>query len=139
MPLHPAAGLKEADFPWTFSNLTLFFPMLSFDPPENIKNPKVFSCFQGDRKVTLGRKKLKFIFWDKGLILSNPHFIYFNETWLFTQHHTTNLCVLSFEKTPSCKIQTKTQKWNMWKRPYIYRQYHLELITQRLWTNWVFF
>ena len=32
--------------------------MFPFDPPENIRKPKVFSCFQGDQKGTLGRKGL---------------------------------------------------------------------------------
>ena len=33
--------------------------MFPFDPPENIRKPKVFWCFQGDQKGTLGRKGLK--------------------------------------------------------------------------------
>ena len=32
--------------------------MFPFDPPENIRKPKVFGCFQGDQKGTLGRKGL---------------------------------------------------------------------------------
>ena len=32
--------------------------MFSFDPPENIWKAKVFWCFQGDQKETLGRKGL---------------------------------------------------------------------------------
>ena len=32
--------------------------MFPFDPPENIRKPKVFWCFQGDQKGTLGRKGL---------------------------------------------------------------------------------
>ena len=40
-------------------SLNLFFPMFPFDPPENIRKPKVFSCFQGDQMGTLGRKGLK--------------------------------------------------------------------------------
>ena len=39
-------------------NLTLSFPMFSFDPRENIRKPKVFCSFQGDQKGTLGRKGL---------------------------------------------------------------------------------
>ena len=39
--------------------LTLFFPLFPFDPPENIRKPKVFWCFQGDQKGTLGRKGLR--------------------------------------------------------------------------------
>ena len=31
--------------------------MFPFDAPENIKKPKVFWCFQGDQKRTLGRKE----------------------------------------------------------------------------------
>ena len=31
-----------------------------FDPPENIRKPKVFWCFQGDQKGTLGSKGLSF-------------------------------------------------------------------------------
>ena len=38
--------------------LTLYFPMFPFDPPENIRKPKVFWCFQGDQKGTLGSKGL---------------------------------------------------------------------------------
>ena len=32
--------------------------MFPFDPPENIRKPKVFLCFQGDQKGTLGSKGL---------------------------------------------------------------------------------
>ena len=32
--------------------------MFPFDPPENIRKPKVFWCFQGDQKGTFGRKGL---------------------------------------------------------------------------------
>ena len=32
--------------------------MFPFDPPENIRKPKVFWCFQGDQRRTLGRKEL---------------------------------------------------------------------------------
>ena len=45
-----------------FPILTLFFPMLPFDPPENIRKPSVFWCFQGDQKGTLGRKGLKHLY-----------------------------------------------------------------------------
>ena len=38
--------------------LTFYFPMFPFDPPENIRKPKVFWCFQVDQKGTLGRKWL---------------------------------------------------------------------------------
>ena len=34
--------------------------MFPFDPPENIRKPKVFRCFQGDQKGTLGSKGLNF-------------------------------------------------------------------------------
>ena len=37
-------------------NLSLFLPMCFFDPPENIKKPKVFYYFQGDQKGPLGNK-----------------------------------------------------------------------------------
>ena len=33
--------------------------MFPFDTPENIRKSKVFRCFQGDQKWTLGRKKLR--------------------------------------------------------------------------------
>ena len=64
--------------------LTLFFSMFPFVPPENIRKPNVFWCFQWDQKGTLGRKGLK-IFWDslerKWFIESVPwnlkNFIYF--------------------------------------------------------------
>ena len=39
--------------------LTLYFPMFPFDPPENIRKPKVFLCFQGNQKGTLGSKGLR--------------------------------------------------------------------------------
>ena len=32
--------------------------MFPFDPPENIRKPLVFCCFQGDQKGTFGRKGL---------------------------------------------------------------------------------
>ena len=38
-----------------------FFPMFPFDPPENIRKPKVFQCFQEDQKGTLGRKGLSLL------------------------------------------------------------------------------
>ena len=41
--------------------LTLYFPMFPFDPPEKIRKPKVFRCFQGDQKGTLGSKGLSHI------------------------------------------------------------------------------
>ena len=40
------------------SILNLFFPMIRFNPPKNIKKPNVFWCFQGDQKESLGRKEL---------------------------------------------------------------------------------
>ena len=46
-------GLKWVNKQSTF--LTLFFPMLPLDPPENIRKPFVFWCFQGDQKETLGK------------------------------------------------------------------------------------
>ena len=38
--------------------LTLLFPMFPFDLPQNIRKPLVFSCFQGEQKRTLERKRL---------------------------------------------------------------------------------
>ena len=38
--------------------LILFFTAFSFDLPEDIRNLKVFWCFQGDQIGTLGRKGL---------------------------------------------------------------------------------
>ena len=38
--------------------LTHFFPMFLFHPSENIGKPKVFWCFQGDRKEILEREGL---------------------------------------------------------------------------------
>ena len=32
--------------------------MSPFDPPENIRKPKIFWCFQGDQTGTLGKKEL---------------------------------------------------------------------------------
>ena len=42
---------------------TLFFPMFPFNSPEKIRKPKVFWCFQGDQKGTLGREGLKKDYW----------------------------------------------------------------------------
>ena len=39
--------------------LTLFFPIFPFDPPENIRKPKVIWCYQGNQRETLERKGLK--------------------------------------------------------------------------------
>ena len=33
--------------------------MLPFDPPENIRKPKVFWYFQGDQKGDIGKKGVK--------------------------------------------------------------------------------
>ena len=43
-------------------DLTLFFLVFPFDPPENIRKPMVFWCFQGDQKGTFGRKSLTLLF-----------------------------------------------------------------------------
>ena len=43
-------------------SVSLLFPVLSFYPPENIRKPSVFWCFQGDQKATLGRKELRWKF-----------------------------------------------------------------------------
>ena len=40
------------------TQLTFFFPMFPFDPPENIREPKDFCYFQGDLKEMIGRKWL---------------------------------------------------------------------------------
>ena len=58
--------------------LTLFFPMFPFDSPENIRKPKVYCCFQGDKNGTLGRKVLN------KLIISNHIIIhkYFKHVYL---------------------------------------------------------
>ena len=45
---------------WKTSSLTLSFPVFPFDPPENIRKPLVFWCFQGDQKETLGKNGLKY-------------------------------------------------------------------------------
>ena len=34
-----------------------FFPMFPFDPPENLRKPKVFWYFQGGLKENIGRKR----------------------------------------------------------------------------------
>ena len=36
--------------------LILFFPMFPVDPPEHIRKPDVFWCFQGDQKEHLEEK-----------------------------------------------------------------------------------
>ena len=43
--------------------LALFYTMISFDSPENIRKPLVFWCFQGDHKVIMGKKGLKLKYW----------------------------------------------------------------------------
>ena len=40
---------------WNQQKLTLFFPILLFDPPENIMKPKVL-CFQRTQKEHWGEK-----------------------------------------------------------------------------------
>ena len=49
------------------SQLTLFFPMVHFDPPENIRKPLVFS---EDQKGTLGKKGLRW-----GKLLTSSHMV----------------------------------------------------------------
>ena len=41
-------------------DLTRFFPMFPFDPPENIRKSNIFWCFQEDQKETLEGKWLNF-------------------------------------------------------------------------------
>ena len=41
--------------------LTFYFPKFPFDPPENIRKPKVFWCFLGDQKGTLRSKGLRIV------------------------------------------------------------------------------
>ena len=53
--------------------LTLYFPMFPFDPPENIRKPLVFWCFQGDQKGTLGSKGLIFLNNNLTLPVPIPH------------------------------------------------------------------
>ena len=46
---------------WSRKNarvLTPFFPMFSFNPPENIRKPKVYWYFHRDQNRTLKRKRL---------------------------------------------------------------------------------
>ena len=59
-PLYPLILIIQTshEFALIKLNLTLSFPMFPFDPRENIRKPKVFCCFQGDQKGTLGRKGL---------------------------------------------------------------------------------
>ena len=42
-----------------FKTLNPLLPNVPFDPPENIRKPKVFRCFQEDQKGTLGSKGLR--------------------------------------------------------------------------------
>ena len=75
---HQQLFLKNANYNLQWISLTLFFSMSSFDPPENIKKPLVFWCFQGDQKGTLGKKGLKVIYsnvisWFIRCILSDLH------------------------------------------------------------------
>ena len=35
--------------------------MFPFDPPENIRKPKVLQCFKGDQKKTLEKKVKKYL------------------------------------------------------------------------------
>ena len=49
------------------SQLTLFFSMVHFDPPENIRKPLVFS---EDQKETLGKKGLRW-----GKLLTSSHMV----------------------------------------------------------------
>ena len=50
--------------------------MFPFDPPEIIRKPKVFRCFQGDQKGTLGRKGLRYckVEWER---LTLVFFVFF--------------------------------------------------------------
>ena len=59
-------------------DLTLFFPMFPFDPPENNRKPLVFCCFQGDQKGILGKKGLRRILCNA---LFQPHLAQTYEAW----------------------------------------------------------
>ena len=54
--------------------------MPSFDSPENIGKPKIFWCFQGDQKGTLGRKGLiSNYFWFPSVSAKSILVSYFSE------------------------------------------------------------
>ena len=61
--VHSKTFWRHCKLVWVFFPMftvpkTLFFSMFPFGPPKNISKPKVLWCFQGDRKGTLGRKRL---------------------------------------------------------------------------------
>ena len=39
--------------------LTIFFPMLPFNPLENVRKPKLFLTFSGKSKRSIGKKRVK--------------------------------------------------------------------------------
>ena len=45
------------------SLLTDFFQMFPFDPPENIRKPCVFWCFQGDQQETVRKALIIILIW----------------------------------------------------------------------------
>ena len=63
--------LATRDKKLVLNELTLFFPIFPFDPPEKIRKPSVFLYSRGNQKGTLGSKRLiKFNpFHDTGLFI----------------------------------------------------------------------
>ena len=65
--------------------------MFPFDPPETIRKPLVFWCFEGDQKGTLGRKGLNEMM--EGEVWKNP---YIEEINAFLSHKTLKLQEISY-------------------------------------------
>ena len=50
---------KKTSCKTSVNSLTLSFSMFPFDPPENIRKPKVFMMFSGGSKRNIGKKRVK--------------------------------------------------------------------------------
>ena len=77
---------------WNQQKLTLFFPILLFDPPENIMKPKVL-CFQRTQKRTLGRKGFwtNYIQSESGMLRSKIIYLFSSEIKATCQPSVTSL------------------------------------------------
>ena len=84
--------------------LTLFFPMFPFDPLENIRKSKVFWCFLGDLKGTLGIKGLTLFSID----ILNSWFVTFiktNQISVFLQQQIFSILISLLNKLKKTSIK----------------------------------
>ena len=108
--------------------LTLFLPMFPFDPPENIRKPLVFWCFQGDQKGTLGRKGLssakyaKYVFWPLNIKVLKVFFLILT---FFVTFSSFSLSIRNSFSNKYLETSFLTNRLYSWKETLPFREWSL--------------